>query len=106
MVSDSRQELQNQVVHEVSKRKIIDHCRDLHGATIKHSHQYLILTMLISSSANVREREREREISSMSTYFLLFQPCQIGSRQLSFSLKSSLEMLECPLQLLKTVSIC
>lgn len=58
MVSDSRQELQNQVVHEVSKRKTIDHCRDLHGATIKHSHQYLILTMLISSSANVREREK------------------------------------------------
>ena len=49
---------------------------------------------------------QNKKIKSMLTYILLFQPCQIGSRQLSFSSKSSLKMPEGPLQLLKTVSRC
>ena len=87
VVSNSHQEQQNQVVHEVSKRQIFDHCWDLQGATIWQS-SVIKLKMLTSSIANVCvcvcvcvcERERERGISIMFTYFLLFQSCQIGSR--------------------------
>lgn len=63
------------------------------------SHQYLALDLFIFQWQN-------KKIKSMLTYIVLFQPCQIGSRQLSFSLKSSLKTPECPLQLLKTVSRC
>jgi hypothetical protein len=77
MVLDSPQELQNQVVHEVSKRHISGHSTDLQGAT--HSQQ------VISNQTTVILLFQPCQIKSMLTYILLFQPCQIGSRQLSFS---------------------
>ena len=72
MVSNINQEKQNQVVHEVSKRQIFDHCWDLQGATIWQS-SVIKLKMLTSSIANVCVcvcvREREGSESCLRTFY-------------------------------------
>ena len=113
VVSNSHQEQQNQVVHEVSKRQIFDHCWDLQGETIRQS-SVIKLKMLTSSIASVcmcvsmcvREREREKDQHHVYVLFIVpilsnweqitvifFEVILRNARMFSSTAKNSLKML-------------